>query len=263
MSLSYPKSFFRTCLVSLACFLAYPSSQAQTIIYQESFESNNGSFTASVEYPGGGSANTVNPWTYGNQGLGGSLGWSTNGGQVGRGPSQGGIPFEMWLTSPAITVTGTGDLTLQFDHSYNFEYEAQGNAYWDGGVIMVSVNGGTFNQLDSSAFLQNGYNGILQNEYDWGYADDFNNQEVFGDSSGGYVTSIATLGSFIGGDTVSIRFRGGWDWHAIDGAPNWAVDNVELSLTAVPEPATIAVHFASTALIIVFYRKRKMAKRLS
>lgn len=253
--MTYPDTFFRRVLLLslLCCGLPVLKSNAQTVIYTEDFSLNDGGYTENVIIPV--SADIVRPWEYS------AGGWSTNGGRTGAHPSRN--PIEMWLTSPDITVTGTGDVTLEFDHSFNFEYEASGDLYWDAGMIMVSVNGGAYTKLEGAAFSQNGYNGVLQNDFDWGYAGDFNSEEIFGSNSGGYISSIASLGSFTTGDTVSIRFRGGWDWFSIASGANWAIDSVALTLAPVPEPSTMALGAGMAALLFVFYRKRTRSGKQS
>lgn len=232
---------------------------AQTIVYFEDFEADDGNYTATEVIPV--AASIVRPWVYNTDGVGGSQGWSTDGGQTGAHPARN--PIEMWLTSPDITLSGSGDITLEFDHSFNFEYDAGGDIYWDGGMVMISVNGGAYTQLAGSSFSQNGYNGVMQDDYDWGYAGDFNTQKIFGGSSGGYISSIASLGSFDTGDTISVRFRGGWDWFTIASGANWAIDNVQLSLVAVPEPSTMALGAGIIALLFVGYRKRRSSGKYS
>jgi hypothetical protein len=81
-----------------------------------------------------------------------------------------------------------------------------------------------------------------------------------GDSAGygtpSYITSIASLGSFTAGDTIKVQFYGAWDEATTGSNPNWVVDNVTVSNTAVPEPQTYAGIAGLAMLGWATYRRR-------
>lgn len=143
--------------------------------------------------------------------------WSTNGGNPNVYSN---------LLSPSIVVPATGNVTLTFTHRFNFEVG------FDGGAVFVSVNGGTYTYLDGTAFSANGYSGNVTGSNVW-----TGGENVFGGASAGYGTpaliqSVANLGSFTAGDTVSVEFRGGWDDGFEEAPPNWEIGTVKLTDSA-------------------------------
>ena len=60
------------------------------------------------------------------------------------------------LVSPAVTVGTTGNVTLTFNHRYNFETTGDP---WDGGAVFVSVNDGAFTYVPLASFSANPYVG--------------------------------------------------------------------------------------------------------
>ena len=58
-----------------------------------------------------------------------------------------------------MTVGSPGTVVLQLDHRYSFEFDG---TRWDGGQVRISVNGGAFAPVPSSAFSANGYTGQIQ-----------------------------------------------------------------------------------------------------
>lgn len=152
-----------------------------------------------------------------NGGVGNTGAWGVNG--------YGGVCLEN-LISPSVAISDPAPLLLEFDHSYNFEYDG---TIWDGGVVDLNSNGTGFAQIQASAFTSNGYTaGILQTNSLWNIPEQLNGLRVFGGSSGGFRHSVAQLGPFNTGDTIRVRFRGGWDWGGLGTFPNWVVDNVKL-----------------------------------
>jgi hypothetical protein len=152
---------------------------------------------------------------------------------------------DQYLVSPVFTVDGTGSLDLQFDHGWSFEFDVSGN--FDGGVVEMSVNGGAFTDIGSSA-----YNGTILT-----YAGDTNplkGRPGFVQASGGMVHTSLTQ-AIAPGSTVQIRFRSGSD--AGGGAAGWDIDNIAFagvvetpfatlvpdsdSCTVVPESADVAI----------------------
>lgn len=207
-----PKRLF-SALVALVVIWLSSGLLMGAVVHNEDFNVNNGGYTAQTYRNGSGTSD----WVWGSTGAGGTNGWSTLGG------ANTGQPFEEWLTSPTMTVGNTETLWLEFDHSFDFEVG------WDGGMVQVSVNGGSFAQVTN--FTRNGYDNTIQTAHNWGYAGDMNGASVFNADSGGYISSEANLGTFSSGDTIRIRFRGGWDWGYLEDPsnPDWSVDNVRVS----------------------------------
>lgn len=186
------------------------------------FDADDGGFVSTTFDPRNASG-AAGPWVHSLvNGVANGPGWSVDGGLGGS------APFEQHLDAPMILVPADGEVTLEFDHFHNFE------ANWDGGVVMFSVNDAPYQQVLNSAFSMNGYNDVVQTTNDWGYPDDMNGLEMFSNVSFGFIHSVATLGELKAGDILRIRFRGGWDWGALNGAPNWRLDNVEVTQTPTP-----------------------------
>lgn len=193
-------------------------SEAVFPLYAQDFTTNNGAFTVA-------NVGTVaGPWIY-NAGTGT---WSANGGEG---------AVASLLNSPAITVSKDGFVKLTLTHRYNFE---DATTFYDAGQIRVSVNGGTYNTVPAESFSTNGYapgaivgTGIL------------NGQRGFtGQSAGytnGFITSIASLGAFHAGDTVSVQFAGAWDeGYVMPPPPNWEIDKLRLD-DGIAVPVTFSV----------------------
>lgn len=184
-------------------------------------------------------------WTYGaSAGVGGNGAWFVNG------TGNQGVPSYSILTSPVLAVTSTGSASLSFDHRYSFEYDG---TRWDGGQVQVSVNGGAFTTVALS------YTGTLTGNTILNGQPGFN-----GDSPGygtpSYVTSTATLGSFVAGDLLRVRFVGAWDELVIGTVPNWVVDNVSVTNVLVSEPAQFAVFTGLGMLGWTWFRRRRSGR---
>jgi hypothetical protein len=137
-----------------------------------------------------------------------------------------GHPNTSLLTSTTYNVTAFGNVLMNLTHRWSFEYD--GTA-WDGGQIRVSVNGGPFNVVQPSAFIQNGYNGSIAGNS----SSDLHGQPGFISQSpgyaGGYLVTTVSLGLFNPGDTVQIQFYAASDTNTRGQVPNWEIDQVELT----------------------------------
>jgi hypothetical protein len=128
-----------------------------------------------------------------------------------------GIGADQHITSPVMTVDGSGSLQMQFDHSFGFEFDGGGN--YDGGVVEMSVNGGAWTDMGSSV-----YNGTILNYS--GSSNPLKGRPAFVKNSSGLMhASIAQ--AVAPGSTVQVRFRIGSDGGV--GSTGWQVDNIALS----------------------------------
>jgi hypothetical protein len=134
------------------------------------------------------------------------------------GSSQG----ESILTSPAFTVPTTNSQIL-FSHRYNVE------AGWDGGVLEMSLNGGSFADILSSgaSFVSGGYNGALANFDDDGSLNPIGGRNAWSGDSGGFVTTTIKLPASLANQSIRLRWRlGNDDSVTVDG---WYVDTLIIS----------------------------------
>ncbi|WP_170286122.1 M4 family metallopeptidase [Nocardioides rubriscoriae] len=148
------------------------------------------------------------------------------------------------MISPAYTVPSGASPRVTFDHYVATE------AGYDGGNVKVSLNGGPFTAVPSSAFLFNPYNATMATSAT--NTSPLAGQAGFTGTDGGKTIgswgestiSLAKLGAKPG-DSMKIRFDFGRD--GCGGNDGWYLDNLELSVckkvaevTAVhdPEPST-------------------------
>ena len=166
---------------------------------------------------------------------------ATAGGWVAQGSDDNcGGPYNSRLTSPAITVPVSDEVTLTFTHRYSFEADR-----WDGGQVLISVNGGAFTPVDPANFTANGYPaGLIQGN---GVLKDL---RAFHDDSPGYaagdfITSSVILGAFTKNDTIAVQFLGGWDDCSSGSHPSWTISNMSLDYGTAPRASTFTA--AATA----------------
>jgi cysteine-rich repeat protein len=135
------------------------------------------------------------------------------------------------LDSPTIVIPGSADVPrISFHNWFQTEFG------WDGGNLKISVNGGPFQVVPSSAFEFGAYSGTLYEPTDeFGVIYNSNplaDQAAFtgthdGQSDGDWVdTRINLLGIAEAGDSIRIRFDFGVD--ACGGEVGWYVDDVEV-----------------------------------
>lgn len=119
------------------------------------------------------------------------------------------------LVSPVIPIA-TAAATVSFRHSFDTE------AGWDGGVLEISINGGSFQDILAAggSFVSNGYNGQLGS----GTNNPIANRNAWNGNSQGYLTTIARLPASAAGQNVQLRWRFGADDNTA--ATGWYVDNV-------------------------------------
>ncbi len=103
--------------------------------------------------------------------------------------------------------------TLSFWHRYNTE------ADWDGGVVEISTDGTTWDDLGGQ-MTQNGYDGIINTNPDSPISD----RLAFNGNSGGWIQTIIDLSPFADQE-VLVRFRLGCDGAV--GGEGWYVDDIQ------------------------------------
>ncbi len=141
------------------------------------------------------------------------------------------------LTSPMLTADATTPVTVTFQHSYQFEGDA--TTAFDGGVIEISTNGITFNDVTTFTGVDPGYNGTLTTGG--------SNNPLAGRLA--YVVKNAAnpavdtvtldFGTQLAGQTFQLRFRVGTDQGA--GAPGWDIDDVVFTgIVGTPFPTQVA-----------------------
>jgi len=161
-------------------------------------------------------------------------------------------PNTSFLTSPTLTVSASGPVTLTFVHRYSFEFDG---TRWDGGQLRISVNGGPFTAVPDAAFTQNGYGG---NTVAGNSQSELHGQEAFtADSPGyasGYITSIANLGNFNAGDTVRIQFMAASDTNTRGKVPNWQIDSVGATGLQGSQLVTFSTAISTSGNGPVFYQ---------
>lgn len=231
------KSWFVAGLVAFAA-----ASQAQTIVFFENNEGTTNELTPTVASGPGG-------WTLMNDS---SIAHSGSGYWMADNSA---TVSDYYLTTPTLTyeVGYSGPLELSFWHQYDYE------SGFDGGVVEMSVNGGSFTDIGSSAFSLNGYSGTI----DGSSGSPIAGRDAFtGTSPGfsefgntGWINSAADLSGLSAGDTFQVRFRSASD--ASLGNTGWFVDDVTITATPVPEPASIALFGMGVAGLLGRKRFRK------
>lgn len=132
------------------------------------------------------------------------------------------------LTSPPFTIEGT-TLGLSFKHRWSFRFSTRRNVDIDGGVVELSVDGGT-TWKDASEYGAVDYNTTLDNS---DRSDNpYKGRRAYGNKSAGYpdawVSSHIDVTFPEPPETVRIRFRTGTGT-GFSGAQGWDVDDIALT----------------------------------
>lgn len=115
------------------------------------------------------------------------------------------------LESPPMTISPAGALKIEFDHLFSFEQ------YYDGGVVEMSRNGGTWTDIGGSA-----YNGYI---FYSSYGNPLAGRSAFVGTAGPVHATLQP--SVSPGDVVRFRFRIGTD--TVGGGSGWDVDSISVS----------------------------------
>jgi hypothetical protein len=154
--------------------------------------------------------------------------WSADGSVDGCGG-----PYNSRLNSATYTVPESLAVTLSFSHRYSFEGD-----FFDGGQVLVSVNGGAFTVVSADNFTANGYaNGVIQGNGVLKGLRAFNADSP-GYAAGEFITSSAILGTFTKGDKIVVQFLGGWDDCSKASTPSWQIKEVNLAVSSPPTAVT-------------------------
>ena len=193
--------------VALFLAVAMVSSAGAVDLLDEDFSANDGGFVQEA------TGNTPIPSIYNS----GSGTWSMEGDDSG--------PATNTITSLPIAVPTTHEIQVSFDHRYSIE---GGN--WDGAGLQISIDGGAFTNVPSSAFTQNGYTNplpLIGNHVLIGLDGFSTDSAGYGD--GTFITSIAKVGVVEAGSSLQVRFVGAFDEGAKGpGNPNWEIDSVKV-----------------------------------
>jgi hypothetical protein len=130
----------------------------------------------------------------------------------------GAVKDDRLVTGPI--ALGGGTTTLSFWHEFDFE------SGWDGGVLEVSTNGTTWQDVTAvGTFVQGGYNDTLST---YG-SNPLSGRDAWSGSSSGFGQTVVDL-SGLAGSEVWIRFRLGCDGSVSD--VGWWIDDIRFETTA-------------------------------
>jgi len=133
---------------------------------------------------------------------------------------------QLFMDSPDITVDAESPGFLAFEHYVNTEVG------YDGGNVRISINGGEFTVIPSSAFVHNPYNGELNGVLDQNTNPKAGEEAWHGgnpnEAKGDWGQSQIDLSAagVSAGDTIRLRFDFGQD--GCNGNDGWYVDRLQL-----------------------------------
>ncbi|MCA9948130.1 MAG: immune inhibitor A [Anaerolineales bacterium] len=185
-----------------------------TTFFTDDMESGSGNWTTST---GSGSSS----WALGtNNPHNGSFAWFAN--------DVGSVTDQYLTMSNPVALGSSAVLTIW--HHYDTE------STYDGGVVEISANGGSWTDL-GSLMMQNKYNSTISSNYN----SPISGREAFSGNSGGYIETLVDLSSYAG-DNVVIRFRMATD--SSISANGWFVDDVTLATQGASITNTACVNSA-------------------
>ena len=164
-----------------------------------------------------GSATLPAGWT--TTASGGQSAWATSTAQSDTSPNaafstDATTPGVNELVSPVISITSPL-AQITFRHNYSTE------SSWDGGVLEIKLGAGTFTDIVTAGggFVAGGYNLTLNSS-----TNPLAGRQAWSGTSGGFITTTATLPTAAAGQNVQFRWRCGSDSSV--GGTGWYVDSV-------------------------------------
>lgn len=128
------------------------------------------------------------------------------------------------LLSSPISITSP-NASLSFRHHYDLESSLTSGSGFDGGVLEISIDGGTFVDVLASGavFASGGYNTTLSTRY----RNPLAGRAAWSGNSQGFASCLVNLPAATAGHTIQLAWRLGCDR---DTAGNgWSVDSISLS----------------------------------
>jgi hypothetical protein len=140
----------------------------------------------------------------------------------------GDISGAMFMESPLITIPANSGTNLRME----FEHYVATEAGWDGGNLKISINGGPYTLVPSSAYTFNPYNTTLQTAAA-GNTNPLAGQPAYSGTDGGSLfgswglsqINLTALG-VVPGNTIRLRYDFGMD--GCTGNDGWYVDDIRV-----------------------------------
>lgn len=133
----------------------------------------------------------------------------------------GAVASNALVSAPITLPAGPDPTVLTFRHRRAFE------SGFDGGVLEVSTNGGaTWTDVQSAGgtFVEGGYNSTISS----GFGNPLAGRPAWSGTTASYSTVIVNLPASLNGQTILLRWRGGWDDSVVVSGVNWRIDGVTL-----------------------------------
>jgi len=151
------------------------------------------------------------------------------------------------MTSGTMVNTGiSGGVTMSFMHNRNFETN------FDGGQLLVNINNGGWVLVPETDMIGDPYNSTISANF----SSSIGGQRAWSGNSGGWVSVTANLTGIMAGDSFQVQFLAASDSSVNTTANDWNIDDVLVSATPVPEPATMTI-LGLGALAAAARRRRK------
>ena len=129
------------------------------------------------------------------------------------------------MDSPSIQINSSAP-QIHFRNNFNTEHDPPpAEVFWDGWVLEVSVNGGTFDDILNAGgtFVSGPYTG----EIDGTANNPLAGRLAWSGNSNGYIDTVINLPASFNAQTIELRFRMGTD--EATAAPGVRVDNFSLT----------------------------------
>ncbi|MBS1789304.1 MAG: exo-alpha-sialidase [Acidobacteria bacterium] len=135
------------------------------------------------------------------------------------------------LMSPVFGVNA--NTTLSFWHTFNFETNAGGTTFYDGGTLEYSTNGGSsWTVMPDAAFTAGGFNATIST----GFSNPIGGLRAWGGGTIGAMTQVTVNLASLAGNNVMLRWREGDDSSAA--GTGWFVDSVTVTNAGIASACT-------------------------